>query len=154
MKKSRGNAYVFVVIATVAVLMLASVALVISTRSRDITARYVNYAGLYDLAVAGNEKVLFLLSNNSLYRYFSGTGSVRTREWETRVDFAIDGAVIFYDRFSATTTVSEVTGGFTVSTNVVKFIDGVPSHPVVVSSRINILDDNGLEMVELMRVVN
>jgi len=43
------------------IIMLAAVVLSVTTVSRRVTARYPDYVGLYDLAVAGNEQALFLL---------------------------------------------------------------------------------------------
>jgi len=60
-KHKAGNAYIMVMIAAMAVLMVVSVAIIITARSRQVSARYGYYSGLYDLAVAGNQQVLFLL---------------------------------------------------------------------------------------------
>jgi len=50
-----------VMIAALAMLMLVFAALFITRSSRQVTARYGYFVGLYDLAVAGNEQALFLL---------------------------------------------------------------------------------------------
>ena len=42
-------------------LMLVTVILLITASSRQVTARYGYFVGLYDLAVAGNQQALFLL---------------------------------------------------------------------------------------------
>ena len=61
MRMNRGSAYIFVLIAAALLLMMVSAALYVTSSSRLITARYPAYANLYDLAAAGNERVLFLL---------------------------------------------------------------------------------------------
>ena len=61
LKSRRGGAYIMVLTATMLVFILVGMALTISTVSRRITARYTYFMGLYDLAVSGNEKALFLL---------------------------------------------------------------------------------------------
>ena len=50
-----------VLTATMLIFILVAMALTISTVSRRLTARYAYFMGLYDLAVSGNEKALFLL---------------------------------------------------------------------------------------------
>jgi len=60
-KNHRGNAYITVLISTMLIIMLATIALSVTAVSRRLTARYSDYIGLYDLAVAGNEQALFLL---------------------------------------------------------------------------------------------
>ena len=56
MKKSRGGAYVMVVVAALMVLTLVLAVLSVTAVSRNLTARYEHFFGLYDLAVAGNEQ--------------------------------------------------------------------------------------------------
>jgi len=57
----RGNAYIFVLVAVLMMTMLAGVALVVTARARQVSSYYIEFAGLYDLAVAGNEQALFSL---------------------------------------------------------------------------------------------
>jgi hypothetical protein len=42
-------------------LMIAAIILNVASASREISARYPEYSGLYDMAVSGNERVFFLL---------------------------------------------------------------------------------------------
>jgi len=60
-KSRRGSAYISVLATTMLIIVLAAIALSVTTVSRRITARYSDYIGLYDLAVAGNEQALLLL---------------------------------------------------------------------------------------------
>lgn len=57
----KGGAYIFVLIVTLLLFLLISVTLAVTSYGRRVTAHYQNYTGLYDLAVAGNERALFLL---------------------------------------------------------------------------------------------
>jgi len=59
-KKHHGGAYIMVLTITMLLLMMVAVVLTITTVSRRVTALYTHNAGLYDLAVSGNEQALFL----------------------------------------------------------------------------------------------
>ena len=61
MNNRKGQAYFMVLIATMAMFVSISVVLYVSVNSRQITARYGDFVGRYDLAIAGNEQALFLL---------------------------------------------------------------------------------------------
>ena len=61
-KFQRGSVYLTVMVVTSMLIMMVSVMLTITTMSRRITSRYEYFIGLYDLAVAGNEQVLQILS--------------------------------------------------------------------------------------------
>lgn len=53
-KKRAGNAYILVMVASMAILIVVTTALTITARSRNLSAIYGYHAGLYDLAVAGS----------------------------------------------------------------------------------------------------
>jgi len=150
-----------VVIATMAVLVLASTALLITVNSRQITARYGYHVGLYNMAVAGNEQVLHLLNravyNNravillsddnftqaampfaiaGLREYFDPYLARYRRDWETQVCFSSADETILRDKYTATTIVSVESNGFFVRTQVWKYTNGNHSHYVLVTSRI------------------
>lgn len=61
--KIKGSAYIMVLTVSMLMMLLVSVSLYVTMVSRRTTARYEDITSLYDLAVAGNEKVLHLLSN-------------------------------------------------------------------------------------------
>ncbi|MCL1884316.1 MAG: hypothetical protein FWF81_11285 [Defluviitaleaceae bacterium] len=61
MKKIRGNAYIMVITITLFVLALLLTVLTVTALSRNITARYSDFYGLHDLAIGGNEQVLYLI---------------------------------------------------------------------------------------------
>jgi len=165
MKSRKGNAYIMVMIVTVTVFMLISIVLFITISSRQITARYGYYVGLYDLAVAGNEQVLFLLmqgidanltqinqlSQNenfcfietatpfamaNLRKYFSPHGLLYRRTWSIEIDVTIQSEIIFEDQYSATTTVSITNEGFTVSTSIAKYANTILGPLTTVNARI------------------
>ncbi|MCL2576722.1 MAG: hypothetical protein FWE27_01545 [Defluviitaleaceae bacterium] len=56
-----GNAYIMVVVASLAVLTLVLAVLTITATSRNITASYENFFGLYDIAVTGNEQIFYFM---------------------------------------------------------------------------------------------
>ena len=177
-KMKKGNAYIMVVVASLAVLALVSAALTITVTSRNTTARYENYFGLYDLAVAGNEQMFYFLEENFLEHRASaiflsqenGTSfaneitkilrnvldenfelvyfEYHLHKWELSVEISNSR-----DDFRAATTVhSERNGGFYIETRIRKLVNGTPGHETVVRSRINFLDDYTIEMVELTRI--
>lgn len=51
----------FVLVVTLLVFMAAAVTLAVTINSRRVSARYTYYNGLYDMAVAGNERVLLMI---------------------------------------------------------------------------------------------
>jgi len=61
MTHQSGSAHIMVIMIATIVLLLISALLLVTISSRRATERYVNFSGLYDLAVAGNEQALFLL---------------------------------------------------------------------------------------------
>jgi len=63
-KNKHGGAYLMVLTATMLMLILVAIALTITAVSRRLTAFYAYKTGLYDLAVSGNEQVLFLLEQS------------------------------------------------------------------------------------------
>jgi len=71
LRNRRGNAYLFVIIAVLMMTLLAGVALALTASSRRASMDYIEFAGLYDLAVAGNEQALFDLRD----LFASGTTS-------------------------------------------------------------------------------
>jgi len=60
-KSNAGGAYITVLVAFMAVLSLVLVPLTLASISRNTTARYQYFSGLYEMAVAGNEVALFLV---------------------------------------------------------------------------------------------
>jgi len=126
----RGSAYVMVLIATMAMLMIIALVLTITASSRDTTARYIKLASQYDLAVSGNEQALFLLNrafeNNrqeildsvtshenltqqatpfftqSLLQYFANSNFGYRREWHFSI---LIEELYLHDSYQAITTV-------------------------------------------------
>jgi len=149
MKSRKGNAYIMVVVATMAMLMFMYVVLQVTVSSRETTARYANFMGLHDLAIAGNEHALFLLQQ--------GTSQVdEERNWNMSIYFVMPDGSVLEDRYSATTTILAVEDNFTISTNVAKYVDDIRGHSATVTAQIvstfsNYLDDYTFTMVELIR---
>jgi len=143
-----------VMIATMAMLMLISAALLLTVSSIETTARYSHFMGLYDLAIAGNEQALFLLQQGTL----QVEDLPDERDWNIEVNFIMPDGSVIEDWYSATTTVRTLTGGdgFVVETSVAKYVDNIRGHSATVRAQIikissNYLDDYTLTMVELMR---
>lgn len=57
----KGSAYAYIFIVTMLLSTVIAVTLAVTAASRRVTAQYPYYAGLYDLAVAGNEQALRVL---------------------------------------------------------------------------------------------
>ncbi|MCL2357764.1 MAG: hypothetical protein FWC70_11555 [Defluviitaleaceae bacterium] len=69
MKSKRGSAYVLVIVAALVVLTLMLTVLTITAASRNITGRYSDFYGLYDVAVAGNLRAFDALQAARQARY-------------------------------------------------------------------------------------
>jgi len=61
MTRQSGSAHIMVIMVATIVLLLVSALLLVSISGRRATERYINFASLYDLAIAGNEQALFML---------------------------------------------------------------------------------------------
>ena len=155
-----GNAYIAVVIASLAVLSLVLTALTITARSRDLTGRYGNVFGLFDLAVAEHGQALYALQNGNLPTHFERHRYTRywipveewdwQREWSLLLDFpnASDDRHDFRGR----TEIFRRTGGYRIVVRVWRY-ENYFAHATV-HSIVNYLDDYTLEMVELARIAN
>jgi len=92
-KRRGGNAYIMVMIAVMAIMMLVAVVLTITTSARRTTMRYIDHAGLYDLAVAGNEQALFLLRQGVATNRAQLNAAVRARLLAD-----IEANLVYYNR--------------------------------------------------------
>ena len=136
----RGNAYVFVVIAVLVMALLAGTALVVTARGRQASAYYREFAGLYELAKAGNEQALYTLRGVFDPDNIWGNAQYASGPWQV----IADGEILFGH------TAVSVTGAlFGVRTSVHRV--GQQYHPTVVQAYI-ILDENLLTMVNSRRV--
>lgn len=132
-----------VVVASLAVLTLVLATLSITAASRNITSRYENFFGLYDIAVAGNEQALFSLQD----------GNVPTQQQRDEWEFEINIAGEIH-RYTASTTVTPQGGSeFQVQTNIAKYEGNALSTVARVRSRI-FLDGTTYKMVELLRIAD
>ena len=61
LKRSRGGAYVFILVVAALLFMIASSAIAITAPGRLVSARYPAYSNLYGLAVSMNERAFFIL---------------------------------------------------------------------------------------------
>ncbi|MCL2361935.1 MAG: hypothetical protein FWC73_09005 [Defluviitaleaceae bacterium] len=89
-KSRRGGAYLMVLTATMLMLILVAIALTVTAVSRRLTSFYAYNAGLYDLAVSGNEQVLFLLRQELDSR--SDAAKLRAL-----IQIVGEGTIIFFD---------------------------------------------------------
>ena len=60
-KSSTGSAYVMILIVMLTLFLLLTAALGVTAVGRRVSGQYMRFAGLYNLALAGNERALFLL---------------------------------------------------------------------------------------------
>ena len=100
MKARKGNAYIMVMVATMAVLMLVVTALLITANSRQITGRYPDFFGLYDLAIGGNEYGIFLLNEGTW-----ATNELPSRVWTVEAEFGMGDGYVVQDIYHARTQV-------------------------------------------------
>jgi hypothetical protein len=61
-RMNKGSAMTLVLLTVLVVSLLIYSALYVTARGRDITSYYWDYTGMYDLAVAGNERVLTIFN--------------------------------------------------------------------------------------------
>jgi len=87
-KSRSGGAYITVLTVTLLIIMLVAIAISITSVSRRISARYSDYVGLFDLAVAGNDHALFLLRQ----AHGPQREEVHNRAWQRAVN---EGVVVF-----------------------------------------------------------
>ena len=152
MKARKGNAYIMVMVASMALLLLVSTALLITAGSRQMTARYPDFFGLYDLAVAGNERAVFLLNEGEL----PVEALPYSIPWNLSMEINTPGAANVLDVYEAVTTILKSTVPdfeYMVKTAIYKVVDGVPGHKITVEAQIA-LDGYRYEMVQLRRRID
>ena len=158
MNHSKGNAYIMVTIAAMAIFMLIGILLVVTITSRQVTTRQTYYLGLYNLGVNGNEQALFFMETAlDNHRYEILAQITPTDDCETNLALFASAATPFiledinqhmtwsitasFDNgiastYTATTIVNTSPRGFMVETRVNTYIDGVPTHPAGVLAQI------------------
>jgi hypothetical protein len=156
---NRGAAYVTVVVVSFFVLAVLLSVLTVTAASRRATAFYENSYGLYDLAVAGNEQVFFMLKKE-----FSVLGNEifdKFDFYEHSWNFFISFPEVT-DEFRATTTLSKRSPEeFYIETEIHKHVDDCVCELFFlwvnytrVGSVVKLLDVGSLEMVELLRLTD
>ncbi|MCL2499007.1 MAG: hypothetical protein FWE90_01590 [Defluviitaleaceae bacterium] len=161
--KQGGNAHLFVLIATLLIFLLVTIALTVSASSRRLTAYYSDHANLYDLAIAGNEQVFLFMSEILEAHDTTDTASDEVmallaaavtnaypREWELTVTITPDDKPALADTFRATTSVTTMADRFRTETQVNRYPSGTPATVVAYI----LLDGPTLKMVHSKRVVN
>ncbi|MCL1878350.1 MAG: hypothetical protein FWF80_05795 [Defluviitaleaceae bacterium] len=167
MTDQKGSAYILVIVAAFVALSLVLTVLTVTATSRNITARYADFYGLYDVALAGNERAFHELEialgnradeNDIVFENFVSSEACWHRHapaclrrwryvWTLGVNFGDSRSDFF-----ATTTICERERDevFYIETRVQK---NAPDAPVtVVRKSANLLDCNTLVMLELFRV--
>ena len=154
MKARKGNAYIMVMVATMAILLVVFTALTITISSRQMTGRYPDFYGLYDLAVAGNEHAIFLLNEDI---WLLNEEELPYHDWYIRIEFTTPDGYVLYDMYEATTSIEPPSPSsnynHVVKTVISKVVDGEPGHEVTVAAQIS-LDYYVYRMVQLMRQIN
>ena len=157
----RGSAYIFVLVAMLLVSMLAGVALTVTISSRRITARYVDFSGLYNLAVGANEQALFTIRDALVANAMAlqpapplqvmqaAALAFGPRNWEMAVAISYDDAVLRHDVYQFSTTLTPVGERVRVQTRVER--DAPLPIPATVRAYI-VLDGNTARMVHSMRI--
>ena len=135
MKSRKGNALIMVVVATMAMFLLISAAIAVTVPSRQLTARNINFIGMYDLAVAGNERAIYLL------RKYSFDTSIFPDTWHVGVNFTMPCGRVLQDTYRLETTVSTTSTGFEAETVVTNYVERErvpPGHPVPVLDQVRV----------------
>ncbi|MDR0272194.1 MAG: hypothetical protein LBI27_02620 [Clostridiales bacterium] len=162
------------VVVSLAVIGIVLAVLTISAGSRNVTARYKNFSGLYDLAVTGNEQVFYLLESAFLLHREDAHDIEEiiielnlilennfTYAWGLSVDFAGEltdtYSAVTYVRKKADNTSRCVHGRtdieYYIETQINKSVSGVSSISAIVCSAV-VLDFDAIKMVELHRIAD
>lgn len=171
-KNNKGRAYIFVLIASLAIIGTVGILLHVSNTSRATTARYI--PGLYDLAVGAKEIVLGVLSQNihahttladkhqqailDLNTHIPGLNA----QWQLYINYMAQSELARQDEYTISVNVTILADSFLISTTVVKTVENQELSslrpPVVATARAiwrqNALDYYTLEVVEFIRVAN
>jgi len=160
LRDRRGNAYLFVVVAVLVITLLAGAALAVTASSRRASMYYIEFAGLYELAVAGNEQALFALRDlvgvgvaspaamdiTAMPAWQTIDAGAVYRTWQAAVPDAV-----FVGR--TTVTYAPLRERWQVYTRI--FCADAAHLPVVVQAYIvPTLDGNSLRMINSMRITN
>ena len=139
-KKTRGGAYVIVVGAFSFVLATVLVLLTITAASRNTTASYGDFYGMYDIAVAATEQAFNALKN----------GEPQKNEWELSIDFP-DYAL--QDTFTTSTIITDNGYEILIETQVTKQNSGGETQAAATVHARALRHENGsLAMTGLYRV--
>ena len=98
-----GSAYMFVMITMLNLFLLITVVISVTASSRRISGYYIQFAGLYDLALAGNERVLFLLREEIDYHREEINDRARYRMYQKDIESHLvyqDGVFLLEGSFS------------------------------------------------------
>ena len=88
-----GSAYLFMVMAMMTVFLLVTTALAVTSSGRRISAQYIRFAGLYDLALANSERAKLLLNREITYHSGAIAEEVRLRLIE---EARVENYLIYY----------------------------------------------------------
>jgi len=162
---NKGNTTIMVLSLLLAVVLLLTSVITVSARSRDVTSRYIMHASLYDMAVAGNEKIFlsmqYFLKNEMdgimkyledaaaddfklevmvrLNQFVSQTflpGTKQSLSWSLGFDVTDAHDVRHQSRFDATTSIVSGAVHFILRTDIVKHRNSSTSHSTAVTARI------------------
>ena len=159
-----GHAYIMVLMVSMLIFLLLSVTLTVTARSRQITMQYQYFGSLYDLAVAGSEKALFILNQaidqnryEILYYLPSETAEYFIQAAMPFIDYALSanfsrvlfeyqlhwgkdvsstGSNTVHDQFFGIVRVIPRSGYFNVQSIMWKYVENQPVLPVEVSATI------------------
>ena len=88
-----GSAYIFVLMIMLTLFLLITSVLALTASSRRISSHYIQFAGLYNLALAGNERALLLLRDEVSHHAQAMAEEVRLRLH----DGSIEDHLVFYN---------------------------------------------------------
>jgi len=167
------QAYILVAVAAFAMISIAVTALAVTAVSRDTTARYREFFGLYDLAASGNEQAFLIL--RAAAENADGMEDIRVavRDFVGFVCATLTGAwcychlneyyhywsveVHFHDGvhdFSARTGIYIPSANrIYLETRIWRYFGNVSVYNARVRSTV-FLDDDGIRMIELLRLMN
>ena len=97
-----GNAYIFVMMIMLTLFLLITSVLGLTASGRRISGHYVRFAGLYNLALAGNERAMLLLRDEVAYHTHAMSEEVRQKLHEGNIEEHLiyyNGEFLLEDRF-------------------------------------------------------
>ncbi|MCL2189105.1 MAG: hypothetical protein FWC16_09325 [Defluviitaleaceae bacterium] len=156
MNNRQGSAYIFVLVAALLITLLAGIALTITVASRRVTASYSDFSSLYNLAVGGNERVLFFTREflagydaPTIQDLHNAALAFAPLGWDLTVEITQQDDTTRIDTYRFLTTVMPLTDRVRVQTRVYRI--AAITVPATINAYLK-LDGSSVAMVHSIRI--